>query len=211
VEAYAAAHHVAFRADASNASDAYLRNRVRHHLLPLLAKEYNPRIVESLGALADLMREDESALTAQATSLLAGAAREVGPAVDLGLAALRAAPPAVARRAFQEAFLTASRGGYALMRRHLEAFARLLTREAVVRLPGGLEARREAAEIRIGPAGGRGTGRILAIPAEGEFPAASRCAQGSGRDGHPWIVASGRGGFRPGPSRGAVGTAGGRS
>jgi tRNA(Ile)-lysidine synthase len=172
VEAYAAAHHVAFRADASNASDAYLRNRVRHHLLPLLAKEYNPRIVESLGALADLMREDESALTAQAASLLAGAAREVGPAVGLGLAALRAAPPAVARRAFQEAFLTASRGGHALMRRHLEAFGRLLIREAVVRLPGGLEARREAAEIRIGPAGGRGTGRDPrhTLPRE-EFPA----------------------------------------
>lgn len=151
VEAYAAARRLVIRTDASNASDAYLRNRVRHHLLPLLAKEYNPRIVESLAALAALMREDESALADQAASLLATAARGAGPTIRLAKDALRGAPPAVARRALQEAFRRASRGGHALTRRHLEALSRLLTRDAVVRLPGGAEARREGIEVRIGP------------------------------------------------------------
>ncbi|MFT5997770.1 MAG: tRNA(Ile)-lysidine synthase [Neolewinella sp.] len=31
---------ITWREDASNSSDAYLRNRIRHHLTPLLAKEY---------------------------------------------------------------------------------------------------------------------------------------------------------------------------
>jgi tRNA(Ile)-lysidine synthase len=158
IEAYAAARHLAYRTDASNASDAYLRNRVRHHLLPLLAKEYNPRIVRSLAALAALVREDESALAEQAASLLAQAAREAGPTVRLAVEALRAAPPAVARRAFQDAFQRASRGRHALTRRHVEALRRLLTHDGMVRLPGGAEARREAAVIRIGPSAGAARG-----------------------------------------------------
>jgi tRNA(Ile)-lysidine synthase len=168
VEAYAAAGHLTFRADASNASDVYRRNRIRHHLLPLLVQEYNPRIVESLATLATLVREDEEALAAQAGSLLAQGAREVGPAVCLGVGSLRSAPPAVARRAFHEAFRRVSRVGYGLTRRHLGALRRLLRRNAVVRLPGGVEARREGSEIRIGPAadppsGGRGRERAPSV------------------------------------------------
>ncbi len=175
VEAYAAAQHLAFRTDASNASDAYRRNHVRHRLLPLLAKEYNPRIVESLARLATLLREDDAALTAQAASLVEEARREAGPAVGLGVAALRAAAPAVARRAFQAAFQWVGRGGHALTRRHLAALRRLQARDAVVQLPGGFEARREGAEIRIGPSaaaapGGRAGGRSPVADSPGDVP-----------------------------------------
>ena len=152
IEAYATARHLSYRIDASNASDLYLRNRVRHHLLPLLAKEYNPRIVASLAALAALMREDESALAEQATSLLGPAGQEPGPAMCLSVVALRMATPAIARRAFQDAVQAVSHGRHAVTRRHLEALRRLLAREAVVPLPGRFEARREGAVIRIGPA-----------------------------------------------------------
>ncbi len=162
IEAYAAARHLAYRTDVSNASDAYLRNRVRHHLLPLLAKEYNPRIVRSLAALAALMREDESALAEQAASLLGKAGRETGPTVRLAVEVLRAAPPAAVRRVLQDAFQRArpegTRGRHALTRRHVEALRRLLTHDGVVRLPGGTEARRQAAVIRIGPSAGAGPG-----------------------------------------------------
>jgi tRNA(Ile)-lysidine synthase len=155
IETYTAARHLTFRTDASNVSDAYLRNRVRHALLPLLAKKYNPRIAESLAALAALMREDESALEAQAASLLAEAARAIGSSVYLTVEALRAAPPAVLRRAFQEAFRRTrpegTRDRHGLTRRHLDALRRLLTREGGVRLPGGAEARREGSVIRMGP------------------------------------------------------------
>ena len=40
VVAYAAAHSLTWREDASNASDDYLRNRIRHHLLPILAEDF---------------------------------------------------------------------------------------------------------------------------------------------------------------------------
>ncbi len=59
--AYARAHDITWREDASNASDAYLRNRVRHELLPLMetlrpgarkAMGRNMRLFGELGALA---------------------------------------------------------------------------------------------------------------------------------------------------------------
>jgi len=45
-----------FREDASNASLAFTRNRIRHELLPLLERNYNSRVreaIERLGELAD--------------------------------------------------------------------------------------------------------------------------------------------------------------
>ncbi len=173
VEAYAASRQIAFRVDASNASERYRRNRIRHHLLPLLAKEYNPRIVESLASLAVLVREDEEALTAQAASVVAAGGKHADSTVSLSVAALRATPPAVARRTFQAAFGLASRGGHWLTRRHVEALRRLLTRDAVVRLPGGLVGGRNPAEIRIGPPdepmpgrGSQAAGSDVAAPSE---------------------------------------------
>ena len=38
---YADEHQISFREDSSNASDKYLRNRIRHHLIPMLEEE-NP-------------------------------------------------------------------------------------------------------------------------------------------------------------------------
>ena len=48
--------------DSSNASSDFLRNRVRHGILPLLRQE-NPRIAENLSAMALGLREDERYLS----------------------------------------------------------------------------------------------------------------------------------------------------
>ncbi len=40
IMAYAKEHQLSFREDSSNASDDYLRNRIRHHLLPFYEKEF---------------------------------------------------------------------------------------------------------------------------------------------------------------------------
>lgn len=51
--------------DSSNSTDAFLRNRIRHHMMPLLAAE-NPRIAENLSQMALRLREDEILLSQQA-------------------------------------------------------------------------------------------------------------------------------------------------
>ena len=51
--------------DSSNESDAFLRNRIRHHVMPLLKQE-NPKLAENLSKMALRLREDEILLSAQA-------------------------------------------------------------------------------------------------------------------------------------------------
>jgi len=45
--------------DASNRDTRYLRNRVRHKLIPLLKTAYNPKISETLNQLASIMLSEE--------------------------------------------------------------------------------------------------------------------------------------------------------
>ncbi len=51
--------------DSSNHGDAFLRNRIRHHVMPLL-KEENPRLAENVSRMALRLREDEACLSGQA-------------------------------------------------------------------------------------------------------------------------------------------------
>lgn len=54
-------YHIRYRTDSSNLEDVFLRNRLRHHVLPLLTQE-NPRFTENLSAMALRLRLDEEAL-----------------------------------------------------------------------------------------------------------------------------------------------------
>ena len=50
-----------FVEDSTNAGDDFLRNRLRHHVMPLL-KEENPRLAQNLSAMALRLRQDAQAL-----------------------------------------------------------------------------------------------------------------------------------------------------
>lgn len=151
VEAYAAAQGVVFREDPSNRSVAYRRNRIRRQLLPLLAREYNPRIVEALAGLAAQAREDDDALASQAAALATGAVRKRGPAVGVSVGVLQEAEPAVARRLLQEAFRRVAHGRHGLTRRHLNALVRAAARGGRVALSGGFQAQVSAEYLWLAP------------------------------------------------------------
>jgi tRNA(Ile)-lysidine synthase len=61
VLAFLEEYHISFREDSSNGTDQFLRNRLRHHVMPLLEGE-NPRLAENLSAMALRLRQDEAAL-----------------------------------------------------------------------------------------------------------------------------------------------------
>ena len=62
VEDFLAEWHLPYVEDSTNETDAFLRNRLRHHVMPLLAAE-NPRIAENLSQMALRLREDEACLS----------------------------------------------------------------------------------------------------------------------------------------------------
>lgn len=94
IRAYLKSRQVAHVEDESNASRAHLRNRVRHDLLPLLARDYNPRAGRALAATSAVLRDEDALLHDMATRALR---RATGP--DGAHAGdITALPVAIARR-----------------------------------------------------------------------------------------------------------------
>ena len=89
VEEFLEENYIRHREDSSNGTDAYLRNRLRHHVMPLLRRE-NPSIAQGLSAAAQRLRED--------AQLLDALARDVDPC---DVEALRNAPGPLRRRALE--------------------------------------------------------------------------------------------------------------
>ncbi len=68
IEAYCRQHHLQPRVDASNADTRFLRNRIRHELLPMLAA-YNPQIKSRLQQTAVIAAADYAFLSASADAI----------------------------------------------------------------------------------------------------------------------------------------------
>ncbi|HVU90548.1 MAG TPA: tRNA lysidine(34) synthetase TilS [Pirellulales bacterium] len=84
--------------DSSNASLDYTRNRLRNDLLPKLAAEYNPRVVESLLRLAQLAREAQRIIEVDAAALATRAIVSAGHAqIVIDTAPLAEATPYLVR------------------------------------------------------------------------------------------------------------------
>jgi tRNA(Ile)-lysidine synthase len=78
IAAYCRAAGLEWRTDESNSSPEFLRNRIRHHLLPLLRKEFNPRIDQAILRLAEIAGEEHRWLGRHARFLLRRLLAEAG-------------------------------------------------------------------------------------------------------------------------------------
>lgn len=65
VLAFLEEYHISYVDDSSNEGDAFLRNRIRHKVMPLLAEE-NPKLSENLSDMAQRLRLDADYLEQQA-------------------------------------------------------------------------------------------------------------------------------------------------
>ena len=135
--------------DTSNASTAILRNRIRHHLLPTLARDYAPGVSERLAALAEEMQAVDSFLSRAAAGELAQMALPDG---ELDISRLSQLDPAL-RAPLLRLDLAAQLGSLRrLTREHLSALIDLcLTGPAngEVSLPGRWRAVREYDLLRV--------------------------------------------------------------
>lgn len=118
--------------DSSNGSDAFLRNRIRHHVMPLLYQE-NPRLAENLSRMAMGLGEDAAYLASLAE-------RETLPGVEQ----LQSLPPSLRSRMLAQ-FLRRS-GVAEPEQTHIDLVQGLLQSKkpsAWACLPGGVVIRRE--------------------------------------------------------------------
>ena len=60
IEDYLKEKGLNWRLDTTNLDSAYTRNRIRNRLLPYLARDYNPEIVDSLARLGHILRDEDS-------------------------------------------------------------------------------------------------------------------------------------------------------
>ncbi|HEY7516432.1 MAG TPA: tRNA lysidine(34) synthetase TilS, partial [Vicinamibacteria bacterium] len=142
-----------WREDPTNGDPSFLRNRVRHELLPLLEARFNPGIRASLARTAALLGEETDYLEGLAGDAYALSAREDGGETVVSCAALRDAPRAVARRVIRRAI--ASVGGLAAVSgdqvdRVLALASGPASSGRRLPLPGGREAVFSFGEVRFG-------------------------------------------------------------
>jgi tRNA(Ile)-lysidine synthase len=143
VEAHLAAYHLEAVDDATNRDPRFLRNQVRHGLLPLLAAQVGSRVPAALRRLARASREAVEALDALVRPRLAGHLAPTPVGWRLGLGVFEGLPPGAVKAAVRLALVevaAADHLGSGLRAAHLDALAELLTAAvgARVRLPGAV-------------------------------------------------------------------------
>lgn len=135
-----------FVVDSTNDDPAFERNRIRHHLIPLLKESYNTNIVDTLHRTADLCREEEIWIEQQLKPLLE---KSVATSTDgqliLHLHELTFQPLALQRRLLRGA-LRQWRGNLRRMQvSHIDSLVDLIASKGEgkkISLPYGIEAER---------------------------------------------------------------------
>lgn len=78
IEEYLKYRNIPFRNDRSNFKPVYLRNKIRLELIPLLRKEFNPKVMEGLSKAAVILREDDAYLNQEAAKILESSVERIG-------------------------------------------------------------------------------------------------------------------------------------
>jgi len=135
---YLAARRLAWREDSTNLSPDFARNRIRHTLLPQLAREWNPAIARTLAHLADWAGEEERWRGGEAARLAADHLYRRDGALLLRAAVLQDLPRAAARRLVRCAVAEIKGDLRAVDFEHVEAVLSLAhdPRGGMARLPG---------------------------------------------------------------------------
>lgn len=107
IDAYVGEHRLSYVEDPSNAELSFVRNRIRHRLLPLLVAEFDPSAVWTLAEQAQALAEDCDALECVARKAVARTGPVVQGSSDWVVrcrAELEGAPPGLQWRVVQLLF-----------------------------------------------------------------------------------------------------------
>ena len=151
IEAFLTSIGVIPRHDSTNTDKRYLRNRIRHELIPLLESNYNPNIRIGLNRTADVLEAESEYLDAIAQAAFKGCRiadtdKVVGPnSIVLSRTKFREYHVALQRRALRQSISEILGDTNDFYFVHFEAMLNLIERDtpnAVLALPNGLRFRR---------------------------------------------------------------------
>jgi tRNA(Ile)-lysidine synthetase-like protein len=137
VEDFCAEWCLSYITDSSNEGDDFLRNRLRHHVMPLLRQE-NPAVAENTSAMALRLRQDEDCLA------------ELSHCAEMDVDTLRKLHPALRSRAL-EGFLKRSGIREPEASHIAQAEALVFSRKpsAFARFPGGIAVARNYGTLML--------------------------------------------------------------
>ena len=140
----------AWREDASNRQTRWTRNRIRHELLPVLEREYNPQVRDALLRVARLSSEALGIVDEAVSQLLETCVLQQTPSlVRLNIESLAGVPEPMTRALVMDLWCRQGWPRQGMSFSHWRDLAGLVVEGTAVDLPGGVTARRNGSVLRI--------------------------------------------------------------
>lgn len=146
IESYLQERKQVWRNDESNRDMTFARNYLRHDVIPHLAEEFNPNLVETLTRTLEILESEDAWIRAKTDEwMVRNGTREDGNYV-IPVEALAEEPPGLIRRVVRAALRQAGSDLQNVSFEHIESARSLLEAGKsgkMVEIPGGLQVARE--------------------------------------------------------------------
>ncbi len=150
---YLAEKNLPYVTDASNTDPAFIRNKIRHYLIPELQTAYNPRIIETLNRLGEIIRAENQWLDDALEPVLKQCVSfRTDQKISLALPDFNQLPKAVKRRVIRKAILCVKKDLRRITLLHVDAILHLIEKGRVtgrLNLPDGVLVERKTVELTI--------------------------------------------------------------
>ena len=150
---YLAEKKIPYVTDASNADPAFMRNKIRHQLIPELQTAYNPKIIDTLNRLGDIIRAEDQWLDGVLEPVLKQCVSlRTDHKISLALPDFNQLPKAAKRRVIRKAILNVKKDLRRITLLHVDAVLHLVEKGRVggrLNLPDGVLAKRYFGELTI--------------------------------------------------------------
>jgi len=126
IKKFAIEHNLKWREDATNQDLRFLRNKIRHILIPFLEKHFSKNIKENIKKTALLIAEDEELIEELALNKFKEVKFEIEGALALKLHELRTLPGSLRKRIYFLAFKKAGVPLFRITHRHIDQIEKLI-------------------------------------------------------------------------------------